>query len=218
MLILAYIISLLSLFTGGSFEKQVENYLSEKLKGYDNISFEIVSLPRTDKGEQLKIDDERELKVAGNMAYLPVIISGRNGRASLSVATLKVKLYRSVLTARSSVLRGSEINPSDFELKTVEVSKLRGNPLQDFSALSGFRAKMNIKEGEVLIQENLEALPVIKRGDKISAVAGSGNVVISIDASAREDGRIGQVIRVETADKKLFRAKVIDQFTVRITE
>jgi flagella basal body P-ring formation protein FlgA len=64
----------------------------------------------------------------------------------------------------------------------------------------------------------IEKIPLIKTGDEINAVFNGNSVSISFIAKARENGSIGDRIKIETKDKKLFTAKVIKAGTVIIME
>ncbi|MCU7490389.1 MAG: flagellar basal body P-ring formation chaperone FlgA [Bacteroidota bacterium] len=207
-----------TLQAGDSLKEEIGKLLSKKLQGYEKISFEITSKPLTPMGEAIVIDTVKEIKVSGSTAYVPVVLVGRDKRTSQSFVSLKLSLYKKVLTAKKLFAAGSELKPEDFELKTLEVAKLRGVPVCEAGAIEHMKAKLTIKEGEALIQEKLQAMPVVKRGDSVTAFAVKGNVEISFDAQARQDGSVGEVIRIMTPEKKIFRARVIDQYSVKIAE
>jgi len=61
-------------------------------------------------------------------------------------------------------------------------------------------------------------MPIMLSGGKVNAHAISGNVVVSIEAFARQDGAEGDVIRIITKEKKIFKARVIDGLNVQILE
>jgi len=61
-------------------------------------------------------------------------------------------------------------------------------------------------------------LPLIKSGDKINVSTIRGSVIVTADAIARQDGRLGEVIRIVTKNNKQFKAKVIDSNNVILVE
>lgn len=204
--------------TEAQIKEQIGKFLGRNLKGYEKIDFEIASAPAAAAGESLAVDTLKELRVNGALAYIPVSMLSKDRKVSQSYLTVKLSLYKKVLTALTSVQAGKELSKEEFELKTLDLAKLRGVPVCEFEELNGLRAKFNIKEGEVLLKEKLQPVPVVKKGDSVTAVAVRGNVEISMDAAARQDGGIGEIIRIITPDKKIFRARVIDQFSVNIIE
>lgn len=199
-------------------KEEIEKFLAKKLTGYEKIDFEIASKPFTQKGETIVIDTAKEIKISGGSAYIPFILMNGPQKTSRSFVSLNLSLYKKVLVSKRLIAAGSELKAVDFELKTQDVARLRGVPVCETSALTGLRARLIIKEGEALITEKLQSMPVVKKGDNVTAFSVRGNVEISMDASARQDGCSGEVIRILTSDKKLFRARVIDQFSVNIIE
>jgi flagella basal body P-ring formation protein FlgA len=61
--------------------------------------------------------------------------------------------------------------------------------------------------------------PIIKRGQRISVIARRGNIEISVDARAVEDGKVGESIRVENiSTHKVLRGKVMNEKAVLVGE
>lgn len=197
---------------------EIEKFLAKKLTGYEKIDFEIASKPLTQPGETIAVDTVKEIKVNGSAAYVPVIIVSKDKKVSQSFVSLKLSLYKKVLVSKKLITAGSELKEEDFELQTQDAAKLRGVPVCEKIELAGSRARFNIKEGETLLKEKLQAMPAVKKGSSVTAFILRGNVEISMDALARQDGAVGEVIRIMTPDKKIFRARVIDQFSVNIIE
>ncbi|MGE5432468.1 MAG: flagellar basal body P-ring formation chaperone FlgA [Syntrophomonadaceae bacterium] len=204
--------------TTDTLKEEIEKFLAKKITGLEKIEFEIASKPVSPAGGTIKVDTLKDLKITGGLAYIPVIVTTKDQAVSQSFVSLKLSLYKKVLVSKKPLAIGSELKADDFELKTLDVAKLRGVPVCEIKEIMGTRAKFNIREGEALISEKLQAMPVVKRGDSVRAFELRGNVEISMDATARQDGSIGEVIRVLTSDKKIFRARVIDQFSVNIIE
>ncbi|HEX2866347.1 MAG TPA: flagellar basal body P-ring formation chaperone FlgA [Ignavibacteriales bacterium] len=204
--------------SAGGLKKEIEKYLMGKLTGYEKISFEISSKPMQEAGGTIKVDASKDLKITGSQAFIPVILTNKGNQTSRSFVSLKISLYRKLLVAKNQVKPGTDLRAEDFELKTVDEASLRGMPVSRVEALKGCRARLMIRQGEVLTEEKLQAIPLIKRGDRVAAVMIKGNVEISMDAEARQDGSPGEVIRIMTPEKKIFRARVIDQYSVNIIE
>lgn len=219
MLLICYILSFLLNFSGSLSNDEIRVYLKDNLKGYEKFEFETVSCPRIKFKENIKIDKNKEFKLTGNTAYIPVSISENNSKlTTASFITVRVKLYRKVYIAKSSIRRGQELKINDFQTIIADVANIRGKIIDENFLLSSYKSKFNIDEREILTEELIEPIPVIKRGNKVFAYSITGNVVISMEAAARQDGSIGEVIRIVTPDKKVFKAKVLDSLNVNIIQ
>lgn len=195
--------------------EKIEIYLDAKLKGFQKYEFEITSSPK--ETDVLMIDNDRDFKLSNDVAFIPVKSIKTKG-ASLSFVTVKVRLFDYAYVAKTNINKRMQLSNEDIELKLIEVSKTRGTVLTKADDVSAYRSKTLIKNGEVLISEILEKIPVVKNGDLVSAHSQYGNVMISIDAIARQEGCVDDVIRIASKDKKLYKAKVIDSKNVSIIE
>jgi flagella basal body P-ring formation protein FlgA len=206
----------LSLFvSGNSVDKQVENYLSRYLSAYVKFEYTILNMPRT-PGE-IELQDGKEFKLNRDMVYIPVSISDTKNSVS-SFISVKVKLYKYVLVASQSLKSKTDLNETMFEMKLVDVAALRGNPVESSSDLKLLRNKVMLNQGDVLLNEEVEKMPVVFSGDKLTAVKNSGSVVITVLAFAREEGGINDRIKIKTVDNKQFTARVLDKRKVLIEE
>ncbi|MDP2301412.1 MAG: flagellar basal body P-ring formation chaperone FlgA [Ignavibacteria bacterium] len=209
------LILLITLSTPDKLKDKIEEYLDQKLSGYQKYEFEISYAPK--ETDNLVIDDNRDFKISNDVAYIPV--KSVNGKSSsLSFVTVKLKLFDEVFSAKRNINKKMILSEEDIEIKLVDVAKIRGTALTENDKPNTFRTKSLIKKGDVIISELLEKIPVIQNGDLISAQVQHGNVMVSIDAIARQEGCVNDVIRIASKDKKLFKAKVIDSKNVSIIE
>ncbi len=200
---------------GGNLKDEVGTYLKEKLSYYKSFEFEIVKAP--EKYSSIEIIN-RELDLRGNIIHLPVKVFEAQGKSSMSYLSVKLKLYNDALVSVKLISRNEKLNASFFEFKKVEVTGVRGTPVKTIEGIDSYRSKSTINPGEIVVEEHIEPFPVILSGDRITAHSISGNVVISVEAFARQDGAEGDVIRIITKEKKLFKARVIDGLNVQILE
>lgn len=194
-------------------DKALANYL----KDYSRFEYEIISSPKVN-GEDILVDNNREVKISGNIAYIPVNIINSKGVKTQSLVSLKLKLFKSVVIAAREIKRGEAFNSENTELKTVDVSQIRGSVLSKTYSLKNNQARLNISKDEIILESMLEKMPVIKRGDSIRACVIRGGVSIEIDATARQDGSENEIISIVTSDKKSFKARVIDRYSAIIVE
>ncbi|MEJ5350743.1 MAG: flagellar basal body P-ring formation chaperone FlgA [Melioribacteraceae bacterium] len=199
-----------------AFESQLKNYLDEKFASYDKYEYQVKEMPKN--YFKLVLDYEREFNLNKNYAFVPVKIYDRKNKVSFSLITLKVKLYQNVLIALQNIDRNELLSENQFTHKLIDITNVRGKVIQNLDFAEGFRAKTKIKNGSILIEELIEPVPDVFYNDKLILHAGKNGVDISTEVTAREDGRIGDVIRVVTNDNKLFKAKIIDKYNVSLIE
>jgi len=199
-----------------AFESQLKNYLDEKFASYVKYEYQISELPKN--YSKIELDYDREFKLNKNYAFVPVRIYDRKNKSSLSLITLKIKLYQYVLVALKDISRNELLTENQFTQKLVDVANIRGKVVQSIDFRETYRAKTIIKNGSILIEELIEPVPDVFYNEKLILHAGRNGVDISTEVTAKEEGRIGDVIRVVTSDNKLFKAKIIDKYNVSLIE
>lgn len=128
----------------------------------------------------------------------------------------RIKLFTVVAVTAVDVKRGETIGQNNIVMEKKNISAYK-----DFfvspDELEEMQAKRTMKAGTVLSQNNVESIPVIKRGEKVVIRACFGNVVVTAEGIAREDGGLNESIRVyNTTTKKTMVCMVIDSKTVMI--
>ena len=197
-------------------KKTINDYLKNNLKQYDKYEYTIVKVP-TFEGKY-EIRNETKINLSNSFAYIPIKITRTNSNIVQTYITVRLKLFKTICIAKDAIEPGQALSENDVELKLVNVTDLRGTPIESIDELNGLRSKVKIAPGSILIKELLDEIPVINKGDHITASAIAGNVKISTDAEAKQDGIIGDVIYIVTKDKKQFKAKIIDSNNVIIIE
>ena len=195
-----------------NFNSEVEKYLNQKLNGYDKIAYSIIN---DLKQNNYTIDFSRELKVKGNIAYLPVKVFERN-KWSNSILTLQMNLYKLVPVASREINRKENIDEKNYTLQSVDVSTIKSRIVNLSELQKSLRAKTLIKQGEIITQDLIEEIPAIQSGSKVIAECIKGSVVISTEAIARQDGKMNEVINILTSSNELLKAKVINSQKVLI--
>ncbi|NOG97164.1 MAG: flagellar basal body P-ring formation protein FlgA [Ignavibacteriae bacterium] len=197
-------------------ELKVEKYLNQRLTNCESFEFEIFNIPKNISDFKIKENDE--FVISGSICYIPIKAVRNNHSEFNSLLSVKIKRYSKILAAVNSIENKSELYPADFEYKTIDITALRGEPITELNSISSFRAKCFIKSGDVLTENMIELLPAVYSGDKITANIKYGNVIVSTDAYARNDGSIGDIIKIRTRDNKQFKAEILDSKNVNIIE
>lgn len=210
---------LLSFFftSDSSKDLDIDNYLKNNLSEFNRIEYKVIAPKKVDLSSCL-IDNSRELKVTGNYAYLPVKVKNGNSTINSSVITLQLQLFKKVMVANRAITRQENLNENYFNIVEKDVSGLRFDPIDSSERLNNYRAKFNISENAVLQESMVEKIPDIRIGDRVEALYLNNSVRISFAVTARTEGVAGEQIVVKNDDKKIFKAKIINNTTVKIIE
>ncbi len=200
----------------GSFKSELDSYLKKNLTGYDDYKYEILQMPADYK--KMEIISKDDFNMSGNMIYLPVRMTGKDGRISRTILSIRLKLYKKIYVAVKTIQRDENLFATDFELKKFDVTRLNSKPVISLKDLSLYRSSNFMNAGDALTKDDLELKPVILAGDPVDAEYKYGSVFISFEAISRQDGAPGETITIITKNKKLFKAKVIDSHDVNIIE
>lgn len=214
---LAILLNILLLFTGNDqLKNSVEAYLKINLTGYTSFEFQIINQPGNYKS--ISIDNNGLFTLNGNLATVPVKVIYADNSSQQNHLVLRLRLFREVFVVSRQIKRNEMISLSDIKIEIKDITQMRGTPVQSINELNDCIVKSNIPQGSVLIYEYLTTAPIIKAGDKLTAQSRSGNVLITVDAFAKQDGAEGETIKIQTKDKKQFKAQVLDSQNVLIIE
>lgn len=217
MLLIVKILFSLILLTNSNQKANISEFLKVQLSEYDKIEYTIIS-PKGIDLSSISLDSSREFKHNGNIAYVPIKQKSNNGNFINSLITLRLRLYKNVLVANRSMRKNEILNKSDFSLKNKEVSSLRFPPICDFEMLESYRCKLKINEKSILQDGMIEKIPDIEIGDRIEALLINNSVTIGFAATSRSEGSVGSVIKIKSDDQKIYKAKVLNNTTVKIIE
>ncbi|TQV73404.1 flagellar basal body P-ring formation protein FlgA [Exilibacterium tricleocarpae] len=121
-----------------------------------------------------------------------------------------------VLTARRGLPARHTPTAGDLRAEVIDLATLRGQPLVP-AALPALRLKRALQKGSVLLQDHLEPVPAVSRGQLITVYARQGSVAIKVQGKARADGHIAESIAVENpASGASYNAVVIDKGIARV--
>ena len=214
LMFLLYILSFSITFN--QLPNEIKSKLEAKFRNYARVEFEVLKAPKEINKVHLVEDDD--INVIGNVAYVPVYLVDNKGRNKRTKISVKVKVYNKVYVAIKEIEKREQINAGDFELIEKNVSSVRGKIVTSLGEIIGARAGRHLMKGDILTLESLEKMPVIFPGNKVLAASIVGNVQISFNAIAKQEGSIGDIIRIRTSDKKVYKAEVIDYKNVLIIE
>ena len=112
---------------------------------------------------------------------------------------------------------GEIIAAEDLVWQPVHLARLTGNSLTDAQQLVGQMAKRPLKAGQVLRRTDVAVSPIIRKNDLIRLVVKSGQMTLTVQGKALQDGATGQSIRVVNVNSnRQLSGVVMDGGTVAI--
>lgn len=120
-----------------------------------------------------------------------------------------------VLHTTQKVSRKESLSGFNTRLVSVPFDVFKDTPLTKMPANS-YRFRSSLKENTLLTERNIEAVPLVLRGEKIVVVIHNGNVVVEFGATATQEGGLYDMITIQKSDGKRVKAKVIGDKRVEL--
>lgn len=128
-----------------------------------------------------------------------------------------VSVETEVACAARSLKRHEIIQEKDLVMVRRNIGNMDSPAMDSIGDLAGCRVVSSIRAGEVLKKGLVEPAPVLKKGDPVTIIAETDNLIIRAAGEAQEEGPKGGVIYVRyMGSKKPIRARILDGSTVKI--
>lgn len=129
----------------------------------------------------------------------------------------QIKLLNKVVVTRHPIALGTLLKAEDLQLKEIDTLKLFQATFDDPKALVGFVAKRTLRSGEVLSSNVIESRKLIRRNQKILAVASMPGLNVTAEAIALSDGKMGDWIQARnTHSQRIVEGKVESEGRISI--
>jgi flagellar basal body P-ring formation protein FlgA len=130
-----------------------------------------------------------------------------------------VEVMRPAVVTTKRIEKGEKLTTENVALLRRQSSKILPGCLQNLENVLGRTAGIPLIPGTLLKVSSLYDPPAVKRGQVVQGVVQKGNIEITVEVKAIEDGKAGELIRVEnTATHKLLRGRVLNEKMVSIEE
>ena len=144
-----------------------------------------------------------------------VTINGK--KVTRLTVPVKLEVWGDVILTSKPLGRFQPIGHDDIHIKKMDLARVPSNVIMDIDQVVGHRTNRRIAANCILRKDHVEIPPSVRRGDLVSVVAESAHLKISIKAMAKEDGRIGERIKVvNLRSKRSIYALVVDDRTVSV--
>jgi len=130
---------------------------------------------------------------------------------------VKVAAFGTVYRASRNIKRYQRIGELDLVSSQEDLSELPRSVILDRDAIVGQRARAFIPAKGVFTSKMVEVPPLVKKGDIVTIVARSENLIVRTVGQVKQDGTADQMVRVLNLEsKKTVFARIVDKHTVMI--
>ncbi len=203
------------------FQEELQVYLAANLRVFSSWSIAEIRLGQPKSGtkdtQHYIIDVARPMILNIPFAYVPITINSSRGKLKTAL-TVRLNLKRIALVAQKDIAVNVDLRVSDFAAEEIDAVGIRGEVISVPEEVTRYRAKMYIKSGACLTNQMVRPKAIIKHGNPVTCYIRTGSVLISIDCIARDDGCMGDIIRVMSKEKKLYRAKIESAESAKIVD
>jgi len=117
----------------------------------------------------------------------------------------------------SPINRGQTINKSNTSLGEVDLNSIRGHIFTQKNPPYGLIASRNLRINTFITHDYTNQPTLIKKGDRVTITARSGNIIVKMNGLALESGKKDQQIRVKnTSSGRIIYANVVTDSEVLV--
>jgi flagella basal body P-ring formation protein FlgA len=190
--------------SAAQFLMTVEEFLGKQAnEAWKELRVEPVSIPErvsVAPGEvRLLVEGDRDEYTPGLLVLrLKVILNGQEVRTV--PVTVRLHIKAQVVIAQRGLERFQIILPGDLATELRDVRQ--GEEVFFLPEPGKYRVTRALRQGEVLKRKDLQLVPEVLKGTKVSLTVTSGSLRLSLIGLAMEDGWLGDTIRVKNIDSK----------------
>ncbi len=127
-------------------------------------------------------------------------LAGKNTDAGVAVIAFVEQAMPAVVAIRP-IDRGSLIRASDVEIRS-QNGRVPSQAFDSLDRVVGMVAQRTIRPESVLLRSHVKAPLQVERGETVTVFARTAGIQVRTFAIAKQDGSMGDLIQVETADKR----------------
>ncbi len=128
-----------------------------------------------------------------------------------------VRAYKTVWVAKTDLAARQRLTPQDVVAEQRDIAGIPGAILAGFEPVQSVWVKRPAMAGSVLLAENVEEIPPVRRAQAVRVKVISGKVELETRGVALQDGKIGQRVQIARQDNaETFFARVQGEGTVLI--
>lgn len=203
--------------------EEVQNYVLG-LASAGNCTYEVIieRSPRdivTAAGAEIRIQPRllsKSLRLGPNTVAIDVLVDGKV--AATTTASVQVKAVADVLVTTTAVSQGEQLTEANTTWEQREVTRIADAIIMSAGGETrDWVARRTIPAGTVLRSADVMLPFDVRSGDTVTLVVNCGRVTLRTPAQCKQDGRIGDTIKVRSSvSSQDVRAKITGAGTVEI--
>lgn len=131
---------------------------------------------------------------------------------------VKIRILAQAYVTLRPLNKGERLRASNVKQKTLDVSLLKHGYYQDMAKLRGRVLKHSMQADRPITPFDIVTEKVVKRGDKVTIVANSNGIKVSMRGLAMSAGSLGDTIRVRSlSNKRVLQGKIVNKQTVEVS-
>ena len=133
--------------------------------------------------------------------------------------TLAAHQLTPVLVVKSTIQPGQLVTADLVSVEQRDLTQVFGTPVDSLQNLLGLRTASLLAPGKIILTTDVQAVPVVKRGEFIPVRAHCGALIITVMAIAESDGTTGAIVRMKNADtREEFTARLLSRDEIEIVQ
>ncbi len=190
------------------FIAMVKDYLLKTIRVDPNerLTLDPISLPG--EGDlvlphgNISVEVTGEVNPKSKQIMVPVRIKVDGVYYKHCSVAFKVHRLADVAVAKRKMERHKVLENEDITIEERDLNAMSGEAITDIGSIVGKRTTRAVAPKQPVVASMVEMPPLIKRGDAVTVVARYKNLRITTLAEAKDDGRLGETIRLENVDSK----------------
>jgi flagella basal body P-ring formation protein FlgA len=172
----------------------------------DDSGVELVALPGAGARDVAVVQAEHAPRRGGIRAWLGrqqfVLRWTVAGRRRQEIVAAEVSLPGTVVVAARDLPRGAILQAADLKLKVASEQDRQTRGFSFIEDAVGNEVQRPLRAGQIIDADHAEQPELVQRGERVSIVVNHGGVRVRAEGRARDGGRRGDVITVESATRR----------------
>jgi flagella basal body P-ring formation protein FlgA len=108
----------------------------------------------------------------------------------------RVSVFDNIVVAKKRLKRGDVLSSAEAGVEERDVAVLNSDVIKDMNLVLGREVKTFVTSGNPIYSWMIREKPFVKKTEKVKILAGTQNVLVSVDGIALEDGNMGSEVKV----------------------
>lgn len=131
--------------------------------------------------------------------------------------TAEFKVWAPVLVVKENIGTGEAIAESALEYRTMDITQLPGEYINDVAVLTNKTAARQLWPGSLLKPEWLKGRPLLRYGDTVKITVKGPGFNISGQGVALETAEMGDIVKIKNTQGKVLHGVAIGDMLVEVT-